>query len=57
VKYFNKKSVALVFLTLIIFSAMPKTAFAAVPVFETNQIIVGKQTSINHFHISKSHKS
>jgi len=44
VKYFNKKSVALVFLTLIIFSAMPKTAFAAVPVFETNQIIVGKQT-------------
>ena len=34
----------MVFLTLIIFSAMPKTAFAAVPVFETNQIIVGKQT-------------
>src|SRR3989344_2157753 len=45
-KYFNKKIIILVFLALIVFSAAPKVAFAAVPVFETNQVIVGKQTTL-----------
>lgn len=41
----NKKIIVLVFLGLIIFSAAPKTAFAAVPVFETNPVLVVKQTA------------
>lgn len=44
-KFFNKKSVALIFIALIMFSAAPKTALAAMPVFETNPILVGTQTT------------
>ena len=46
VKYLNKKSIVLVFLALIMFSTAPKTAFAAVPVFETNPVLVAKQTTV-----------
>lgn len=45
-KYFNKKFIVLMLLSLMIFSAAPKTVFAAVPVFEVNPALVVKQTIV-----------
>ena len=45
-RYFNKKFVVLVFIALILFSIAPKPASAVVPVWETNPILVGKQTAV-----------
>src|SRR3989344_9185974 len=42
-KYFNKKFIVLVFLAAAAFSAAPKTAFAAVPTFETNPKLLGSE--------------
>lgn len=39
-----KKIIAIVFLVLVLFSVAPKISKAAVPVFETNTVLVGKQT-------------
>jgi len=44
-RYPNKKSVVLIFIALILFSALPKPASATVPVFETNTALTGVQTT------------
>ncbi len=45
-KLFNKKTIVLVFIALILFSIAPKPASAVVSVYETNPILVGKQTAV-----------
>ena len=48
-KLSNKKTIVLVFVALILFSIAPKPASATVPVvpvFETNPVLVGKQTGL-----------
>ncbi len=45
-RYSNKKFVVLVFIALILFSIAPKPASAVVSVWETNPILVGKQTAV-----------
>jgi len=47
IKLFNKKTVTLVFIALIIVLILPKPAFAAVPTFETNPILVGEEPVVN----------
>jgi len=44
--YFNKKFVVLVFIALIIISIAPISSSASVPVFETNPLLVAKQTAL-----------
>ncbi len=45
-RYSNKKFVVLVFIALILFSIAPKPASAVVSVWETNPVLVGKQTAL-----------